>query len=1450
MNINNEIQDINNKVKQPNFIVSEQKKSWFKRIINLILKVLSCGLYNPRPLQIQRPSLEPSHPASLKLSPQKPMTAENLDHFALKLGYGYKSANLMILDSELKNISLENSQLRIPPIHPHSHFEMQEFLLKAHPEIKEKWNAFLDSFEPELKNQYLQSTLDSDASKIPMKLSQKGLTLIEEIQTIIKEHFTTHIYSTPHLKEWLKNNPTEFLIVRSTGKEDSDAHSNAGGNDSIPFVRPNLKEISEAMGNTLASYFGAKSITQRLGSGDRTLFTEPPFIPVLLQVMIGEDAHNIDPEKIPRSGVIFSSQNDKADGVTLIQAALGNNEGVVKSAVAVDSYYIDSDHNIHSIIRKKTSRFIGVETGGNHKIDEIANNNPSIEREAALPSYIIKDLKRMADAISKTYGKKPMDIEYTVTLNNTPSSKPIIYLLQARPLQKINSQSNPPSYLNLNECEKIPTDKKVMMQTLLDGQSYVRKITNPGDVLFSNDLQTALNDYYNKENPENIKAIFIKKSAPSTSHESVILRARGVAVFVIESPLEYEKAETLIKQTRENDPVYLDPQRGLLAAGTQKVIQGFISYPIPLEVTVPFTPIMAKGLRYAQETDPSTKELLTTQLQADLLRFNKTIADSIELWKDGQELLQVKDKSHPNGLTLRNLLDQMATKNTQEAKLAFASLLSYLQKNLAASMKKSEGIFSSSNAPNFMILETIFQMAKKELIPSLENNAPQTLKRLYPLKFLEALIFQQASKNIVGGFSYGLTANTSSKESILIQDLKSLGIDCSNIDQDQIHLYSLKNKIWNEETQEKWLRFIQSLDSRNIKICKQCITQFDQLNMISKYLNFIFADDQELENKSLIQSMQQEISSNLNKEIQKKTTRLNRLEDQIELWKNPGYVKSNFESFKSEFQNEFKALVTIYEKCSSKFEKLALLEWALQATHLYDRTIKSLKESLEFPNDAEKVKYFAELLEGYAVMMEESLQLLNEEDETELMTPSMGHLTTFKNYNLYLRSGHDYCISYTRKTHIGFDKLLTEARSSQSRSIQLKARSEFTVNSLVIGSKADLDCSVHWPNRLEEYFTTFHQTIEKALEFMQKKEGLTKSVLPGFSQNIVEKIETTFSISISQIKQENDELKIVFNVPLRQHAGLLTLIINEKHPEKGIQLEGKLFGANEMNRWDQIAAFISYLVYKNQANVSFTKNIPPDIDYCKKNCKGISFSLQLSQNIVNNQKSLGNLLYQLCYAYKTLSMNFEDLYLTEDLNSTKHWAKNWDETFPIEFYEHSLYINTYILSLFDRMQLHEKAALVAEQSLVSLAKKGLKDYFNEEDYALTRYLGTVEYNFVPNNIRKNRKSLLLFSILYLIKSYQKDENVRPIINRILANEDLLQAFPEHLKALETSLTSSEAIFESYLQKEEFSNALEFALNTNRHSWKEKTYLELVEKIKDLENADDMLALLKNFKKKP
>src|SRR5262249_54060418 len=158
-----------------------------------------------------------------------------------------------------------------------------------------------------------------------------------------------------------------------------------------------------------------------------------------------------------------------------------------------------------------------------------------------------------------------------------------------------------------------------------------------------------------------------------------------------------------------------------------------VSYPIPLEMSIP-----RKGIMFsmaAKAKTPESKQLLDVRIA----HMNADYIKLVDELKAGQNLLQMEDDAHPDGYTVRGLLDEMAMGDTLQAKLALATLLTLMYNRLQKNMKEVEEFRADINQMMFSVFEAALRMSREEIVPALEVNPAQSLERLYPIKFLDAL---------------------------------------------------------------------------------------------------------------------------------------------------------------------------------------------------------------------------------------------------------------------------------------------------------------------------------------------------------------------------------------------------------------------------------------------------------------------------------------------------------------------------------------------------------------------------------------------------------------------------------------------------------------------------------------------------------------------------------------
>lgn len=338
--------------------------------------------------------------------------------------YGNKSANLLELDKIAKKISQEiDLNVAIPEICPFPNADLLKYLDDYAP----KWRNLWGDFQKDSQNK--APAILAELQKLIIEtFAQPQNKLPKEIEDVMVQYTETI----------RKKDPNAMLMVRSTGKEDSLEVANPGGNDSIAAVKLEVQSIKEAMGLVVASYFGEKSFKQRL-LRQQNIFEEP-FMPVLLQHMIGEPLKgNLEPKNVIKSGVMYSSETD-----TRIQLAPGHGELIVNSKGPFDTFFVTRENVVHAIIEPKPMRLVPNEivdhSTGKKKRALLETVNPKyLQNMPSISTEIAFKLGKAAKAIEKYYGK-PMDIEFVYDPGDPakPNSD-ILYLVQARPIPEVKT---------------------------------------------------------------------------------------------------------------------------------------------------------------------------------------------------------------------------------------------------------------------------------------------------------------------------------------------------------------------------------------------------------------------------------------------------------------------------------------------------------------------------------------------------------------------------------------------------------------------------------------------------------------------------------------------------------------------------------------------------------------------------------------------------------------------------------------------------------------------------------------------------------------------------------------------------------------------------------------------------------------------------------------------------
>lgn len=1181
------------------------------------------------------------------------------------LGWGYKSANLTVLKALSEAVSKECSTCRIdvPSFLPVGDMEMQHFIKKGYPELDSDWAQFLATFSASDRAAFksdVGTLVLSDAAKAKLAAIRARLEAVVQL------------YTNPQIEAWLDETKPAFVIVRSTGKEDSDTNSNAGGNASIPFIKPNVTDIAKASAEVIASYFGEKSILQRIAAKDKSLLDEPPFMPILIQNMVGENVGGVDTadEDVPRSGVMFT-RTGKGTRMTELYVGLGNNEGVVSSRVMTDHYVLDSSGGIAKGVKAKHTRFVAVEkkkAGASkvtHECDAIANTGSLLQEAPALPDEIAHDMKIIADYFSTRYGKgsgdKALDMEFTIKMNE--HGKPVIYLLQARPLVDVSKDAEP-SYIDSSKLKALAVDpdKTAKGKTLLDGGCYVRDIKSQDHVIVCQNVTEALALYLDSSDKQaQIKTVIIKQPAPGTSHEAVTLRARGVGILVIENEEAFSR---VMGWSQLPNPDFLvDMQRGIVVkkpVPSGFVQQGYACYPMPLEYSMKPSAIIS-GMHKVLREGPSG---MTAAENAQLKEKFENFQIRLEALIDGcnPHGLDLTTKPQP---TLPDLIDLMGSGDEAQSRLAAARLLHHLR---SFTFSDASHALPMSHIEMTMVLENITNIIWKQFLPA-SHKAPQSLDRLYPVRLVEACLFQEVG-GVLGGSSYAACLRAvKNQEKGLSEYVKKTGKVIVPGTEESVltmmPLIGLQNNILKPDQQAIWqaiIKYLPSVPQDDVQRVVKLIMSLRELDSLTEWTNVELvkalesaglasaSDVDEGATAALFSRLSTQaitVESTL-KQCQTMRQQLKVIRGQISAWQDPEHVKKHLVHLTSEFKGmgfntgpvAGATLRAQYKAAPPAARKVLLATW-LEGIRTYDEIIKTFKVSKAdgYKSTTLQATDFKRFLEYYREMLG-AIQLVAKDEALFTSFGASGGYTpiTIERYFQIVDAAHDgvkckhgnYTFGFSSsKSTPGFNNVNPAGQSATACSALMNASAEFNVAMAVVGNSADYNFSTIWPVSLEDYFTLFHQNMETMVGGLRAKAGFNLDILPDELQSYCQSIINGMAPGSakgkpSAINVNGPLIEVCIEVPLRQHAAKVRVTYDRSKTPPTTTTTVEMFGNEEHDRWKLTSSAVA-LLGTVSTKLRVTK---PMVNF--KNPKSAKFDIITQSLSLAEQGAVVTFLHNMC----------------------------------------------------------------------------------------------------------------------------------------------------------------------------------------------------------------------------
>lgn len=1133
---------------------------------------------------------------SLTYVPHSLAEISRLDQTQLKRiaeveGKGYKCANLTMMRDELIakfNAKKNDYAVAIPEFVGISSDKTQKFLKNYDIDVVARWGRLISEFLIPEREYVLREKQYPDIFLKKQKEFEEQLRI--DFNNIISNKIDQKasldaLFGVVGLDKLSRDvaKKNERLMVRSSGKEDTKMLANAGGNESKSNVEVTTRDVLYALRDVVVSYFGQKSLKQRLGAGDESIFDPLPFTPVLLQRMIGEKS----PHVVPKCGVMFTEEAEggvaryaerdennnvigdlKTTGITIIQSAYGHNEGVVNSIIPVDTYYVDKSKTIYPVIRPKTHRMIP-DLDAQRSL-KLVKNDEEIIHKPALSSSAIQTLKSFAQTLEKFYNDT-MDIEFVVD-----ETEQKIYVVQARPIVHTSGLARP-SY--------IARPDSMPLENVLNGQSIgvaggslrlvkgivqnnaIRLVKRSDQIIVARNIGEALSIYQNKEQTPNvdlIECIVIGKNAPATSHEATAFRSEGKPVIYLE---QWQKLDLWLKSP---NTFVISPQQSLIIRwpgeinSVREMIknelanEGWVNYPIPL--------LLSLSARFAKRPAQKFKDIIGSLLRKD---------DTVDSF--------LKRIDPPTDF--REAITTLKQGSREEAERAIADILKTIRFQLKQAHGGHNGVLDESYRRRVALLFMYAIDVALNICPYLDAHPEDKAMyqaRLFVIRILECILFQ---KPRLGEIEDGMI----STERIIkgLSDEKGIRETKEITDPMTIKLMRFGNLALTDDLKNSWHDFIQKFMSTADVTAKnefvQLVLSLGSLGVLPIWLHTSF--DQI--NKNGI-SNSATIANKLIDEFKKDGVFIARIAQKLEIIKsfNIGVFESpkNFETSWQTFQYDIldyflsDEFMTALKNASNLGKLIALGVMTKFVNDVFDLSIKAVTGSQQYKiND--KLDKFHTMLKQYYKL--------------------------FKTWMLLVPEG---AIRYSPRSPLtSYFDIIDGILNRQKYTDEDRKASNFDVQSYTIGNGINIGGSaIARPKTLEDAFMIIHQCLLVTLNTLSAQAGIKEIVLP---KKLLQIRESFMKIRSKEGKEPvligaefvDDTINFFYNLPLRDHSIQFTL--SYQRDVDLINLTTRFFGDNMFRRWDDLA-YISLLLNA--------------LELCKINNlevmqSGVSFTLQFDE---------------------------------------------------------------------------------------------------------------------------------------------------------------------------------------------------------------------------------------------
>lgn len=1108
--------------------------------------------------------------------------------------FGKKHKHLIEQARLVEGLQLPGIVIPIP--HGINSDVVKAFLEKQSPTIFNHWKD-LGRMYAEYKGS--SPFLEQPESKLLLEKIQQEILHAFEKASQQEDLFNTLVGE--EMTSWIEamDRQQNFLMVRSTGAEDSRLTANAGGNESKNYVNPSRQSICEAAGKVIASYFSFSSLQNRINA-KLNPFEDELRLAVDTQELIGEPiGGSLNPKEIPVSLVLFSSEPLYVGGekfrVMRISATYGHGEAVVEakgiptdtallliSEAHPDRLYVLYDN------QAKLDRLAPILTPEGIQLGKIPNP-PSLVNRPALNADLLRRLYVWGVVGEKFFGDHPTDMEIVIKGET-------IYPVQARP---INRPDLLPTYLDLKKVDSLPTSpisKKLNGEMLVPGKASVIIAKNANEVLFANTLKKAQDQFLENQH----RVVVINQEEPANSHPVVNFSGLGIPCLVIKE--EETVIKQLIDETTEQTPLVICVQKGTLnqwdtqtANVEDYTSKGFVIHPARIAVSLPVaTP--PNVLKKQSEVPQEVLDLILAIKSASTHEIAQSILKDLQQHGWVTALKERKEELAQHLLEHKIIPNEVKTTHTVLQELDHR-------------------------------LELVFNEAQAALSHA---SSTERLRPLFHLKALEQLLIQKPkSGDSLAQYSVVDVEPLYQQAVLLIDYQKKFSHPCHFAD-----ILLKASKVPDQATQQEWQNFLEGLEtlvekgevsSKEVAQLKSTIGTLEQTGLLSTWFVLFFkipsptSQDEEgvdkvssglntitepvpekveqIKSTPIQLTPEQKVLEQLNhilnslppqdtviiKKFLDEYNSIMQFKNQIDRFSNPKSFKEAWDELQQKAQSlsELENLQKDFTNASPVTQTI-ILKTMEEFVNLYDVAIKTMKASQDWP-EKEKLSLFREMLEPYFSIFNSWAYMVNWEN---ILAPEIS-----TNDQMSPETGGRSAKQYLSELKEIMEKLPTDDPS------HLLPSEDFSVVTALLSS--DTEFNRHHPEHWEDVFTLIHQNLLDIITTLGKEvydsKVLNDSALPvqlkQYIQDIPELITTYISGSNSLsggkrsgIVITENEIQVKYNVPLRDHSGQMTLHYDIATGETTIK--GYLLGVNEFNRWNTIKVIVDTL---NAGGILYSK---------------------------------------------------------------------------------------------------------------------------------------------------------------------------------------------------------------------------------------------------------------------